>query len=412
MRGFAVIVGVVVVARLGARLCLEALNASEVRRSAGRCPDSLSGIMDQATYARSAEYTLAKGRFACAAATYGAAVLLALLFGGALPWWWARVSGLAPGAAWGGALSIVATLSPLWLSALPLEWWAQFRLERRFGFSNSTAALWVADHVKMALLGLGVGFALAWAMLALAGWSGAAWWAWGFALAFGFQLAMVVLYPRLILPLFNRLSPLPQGDLRERLFALAERTGFRARSIESMDGSRRSGHSNAFFTGFGRFRRIILLDTLMAQLSSEELEAVLAHEIGHYRRGHVPKSVALQAAAQLAAFAGVGWLARTSWFSAAFGLPPGELAPALLLACLLSGPVAFWLAPAANWLSRKWEFEADAFARDAMGSGAPLSGALRKLARNNLSNLTPHPLYSRVYHSHPSLAERERALRE
>ncbi len=227
---------------------------------------------------------------------------------------------------------------------------------------------------------------------------------------FGFQQLMLVLYPKLILPLFNKLTPLPEGDLRNRLLALGDRTGFRARAIQVMDGSKRSGHSNAFFTGFGRFRRIVLFDTLMAQLSAEELEAVLAHEIGHYRCGHIPKMLAVSAAMQLGGFALIAWLARSPWFNTAFGFPPGELAPAFLLFGLLSGLVMFWFSPLTNYFSRRHEYEADAFARDAMGSASPIVGALRKLAQKNLSNLTPHPWFSAFFHSHPTLVERERSV--
>jgi STE24 endopeptidase len=198
--------------------------------------------------------------------------------------------------------------------------------------------------------------------------------------------------------------------LRTRLLALGDRTGFRARAIQVMDGSKRSAHSNAFFTGFGRFRRIVLFDTLVAQLTAVELEAVLAHEIGHYRKGHIPKMLAVSAAMQLGGFALIAWLARSPWFNTAFGFPPGELAPAFLLFSLLSGFVMFWFSPLANYFSRRHEYEADAFARDAMKDAAPIIAALRKLAQKNLSNLTPHPWFSAFYYSHPTLVERERAV--
>jgi STE24 endopeptidase len=227
---------------------------------------------------------------------------------------------------------------------------------------------------------------------------------------FGFQLLMMVLYPKLIMPLFNKLTPLAEGELRTRLMALADRTGFKAAAIEVMDGSKRSGHSNAFFTGFGRFRRIVLFDTLVAQLTPEELEAVLAHEVGHYRRGHIPKTLALSAAIQLGAFASIAWLSRSDWFNPAFRFPAGELAPGFLLFGLLSGAVMFWFSPLSNLLSRKHEYEADAFARDAVGGAGPLVAALRKLALKNLSNLTPHPWFSGFHYSHPTLVEREAAL--
>jgi STE24 endopeptidase len=221
---------------------------------------------------------------------------------------------------------------------------------------------------------------------------------------------MLVLYPRLILPLFNKLEPMPLGALRDRLLALGERTGFRATAIEVIDGSKRSAHSNAFFTGFGRFRRIVLFDTLVSQMEAVELEAVLAHEIGHYRRGHVPKRLALSAAMLLAGFAVVAFLARSPWFNQAFGFPAGDLAPTFLLFGLLGGLATFWLTPLSNLLSRRHEYQADAFARDAMGGPAPLVSALRTLNRKNLGNLTPHPWFSAFFYSHPTLVERERAL--
>jgi len=401
-----------VILRLAVQLALEAVNMKEARRNAVICPPGVAGVMDAATYAKSVEYTLAKGRFVCREATYDAAALLAALFSGALPWLWARFDGLAPDAAWDGALFIVTAMILFRLLNLPLDWWSRFRLEEEFGFNKSTFGLWAADHAKYTLLGLAIGIPAIWAVLALANRAGPAWWLWAFALMFGFQMLMVVLYPKLILPLFNKLSPLPDGALRASLMAMSQRAGFRAKTIEVMDGSRRSGHSNAFFSGFGRFRRIVLFDTLVEQLSPDEVEAVLAHEIGHYRCGHVPKFMALAAFLQLGAFAAVAWLARVPWFNAAFGLPGGKLAPTFLLAGLMGGLVTFWLSPAVNYISRRNEFEADAFAKDAVASSEPMIGALRKLSQKNLSNLAPHPFYSMMYYSHPTLFERERALQE
>ncbi len=397
-------------ARLIAQLVLESLNRAEVRRHAGAPPTALGGVMDDATFAKAGDYTLAKSRFASFEFVYDAALLALVVFSGLLPWLWAKFNGLAPGAAWSGALFLVATLILLGVPGLPLAWWAQFRLEAKYGFNKSTPGLWIADQLKSTLLGLVIGFPIAWGLLALVGRMGTAWWIWGFALLFGFQLLMLVLYPKLILPLFNKLTPLPEGDVRTRLLALSDRTGFRAQTIEVMDGSKRSAHSNAFFTGFGRFRRIVLFDTLMSQLAQDELEAVLAHEIGHYQRGHIPKRLATMALLQFGAFAIIAWLAQAPWFNTAFGLPAGATAATFLLFGLLGGLATFWFSPVGNWVSRKHEYEADAFARDAMGGAGPLSGALRKLSQKNLSNLTPHPLYSAMYYSHPTLVERERAL--
>ena len=195
-----------------------------------------------------------------------------------------------------------------------------------------------------------------------------------------------------------------------QLLALAERTRFRTKSIQVMDGSKRSRHSNAFLTGFGRFRKIVLFDTLIEQLAEPELEAVLAHEIGHYRMRHIPKMLAASALGSLAGFFLLATLATRPWFYQAFGFAPENLAPALLLFGLLAGVASFWFSPLAHWWSRRYEYQADAFAAKVTAQPHPLISALRKLNEKNLSNLTPHPFYSAFYYSHPTLFERERAL--
>ena len=404
------LVAVLIGLRLAAQLLLNALNASEVRRHAAGPPPAVAAIMDHATYVKAVDYTLAKLRLGSLEEIYEAAVLAAVVFSGLLPWLYAPLQTWAPGRAWSGALFLLAVGMLLSLPSLPFDWWGQFRLEQRFGFNQSTLRLWVTDKLKGLLLLLLIGFPLMWALLGLVRETGGSWWLWGFALLFGFQLVMIVLYPKLILPLFNKLTPLAEGDLRTRLLALADRTGFRAQTIQVMDGSKRSAHSNAFFTGFGRFRRIVLYDTLVAQLAQPELEAVLAHEIGHYKRGHILKMLAVSAVLQLGGFALIAWLARSAWFNAAFGFSPGELAPTFLLFGLLSGLATFWFSPLLNLVSRRHEYEADAFARNAVGGAASVVSALRKLAQKNLTNLTPHPLYSGFHYSHPTLLERERAL--
>jgi STE24 endopeptidase len=402
---------VLMLLRLIAGLVLSALNRAEVRRHAQTPPPAVAAIMDGPTYSQSVAYTLAKSRFGIITDIFDTLVLALVVFGGVLPALYSQVVGWGgPESIWTRTLFVLIAGVLLSIPSLPFEWWEQFRLEQRFGFNKSTAGLWVMDKIKGALLLFAIGFPLLWALLWLVQRAGNSWWIWGFALMFGFQLLMLILYPKLILPLFNKLTPLPEGELRTRLLALGDRTGFRAKTIEVIDGSKRSGHSNAYFTGFGRFRRIVLFDTLIAQLTPEELEAVLAHEIGHYRRGHIPKMIALSAIMMFAGFAVIAWLARSSWFNTAFGFPPGEIAPSLLLFALLSGVVTFWFAPLGNLLSRKYEYEADAFARNAMGGPAAMIGALRKLATKNLTNLTPHRWFSGFYYSHPTLVEREAAL--
>ena len=405
------IVAGLMVLRLVAELVLAALNRAEVRRHAGARPPAVAAIMDEPTYTKSVAYTLEKSRFGTLTEIFDTLVLGLVLFGGVLPWLFSTVvTWGASDAIWTRALFLPLVATLLALPALPFEWWEQFRLEQKFGFNKSTPGLWMTDKLKGTLLLFAIGYPLLFALLWVVEKAGPAWWIWGFGLMFGFQLLMLILYPKLILPLFNKLTPLPEGELRTRLLALGDRTGFQAQTIEVIDGSKRSGHSNAYFTGFGRFRRIVLFDTLIAQLTAEELEAVLAHEIGHYRRGHIPKLITMSALMMLGGFAIVAWLARSPWFNSAFGFPPGEMAPSFLLFALLSGVVTFWFSPVSNLLSRKFEYEADAFARDAMGGPVSMVGALRKLAQKNLTNLTPHRWFSGFYYSHPTLVEREAAL--
>jgi STE24 endopeptidase len=411
---------ILIAMRLATELWLNALNRREVLRHAAAAPPAVAAIMDAPTYGKAVAYTLAKNGLARWTLVFDAGVLALAVFSGVLPWLFARVNAWAAGStgspqagfepAWTGAVFILIAGVLLGLPGLPFEWWEQFRLEEKFGFNKSTLRLWLVDKLKgLALAGV-IGFPLLWALLALVRAVGGTWWLWGWVLMFAFQMLMLVLYPKLILPLFNKLTPLPEDELRARLLALAERTKFHAQTIQVIDGSKRSGHSNAFFTGFGRFRRIVLFDTLIAQLTPEELEAVLAHEIGHYRLGHIPRMLAVSAALQLGGFAALAWLAHSAWFAQAFGFPPGVLAPVFLLFGLLGGLVTFWFSPVGNLFSRRHEYQADAFARDALGARAPMVGALRKLAQKNLSNLTPHPLFSGFYYSHPTLVEREQAL--
>jgi STE24 endopeptidase len=403
-------VAALVLARWVAQLWLERLNQRHVRAHAGAVPEPFRDTMDATTYARSVEYTLARSRLSRAEMTCDAAVLLAVLFSGVLPWGLGLLEAWLGTSAWAMAAFVFTAGVVLTLPGLPFAWHEQFHIETRFGFNTTTPRLWWTDRAKALLLSVLLGYPLVVLILKVAEWTGPSWWLWAWVCVMGWQLLMVVLAPTLILPLFNKFTPLPEGSLRERLLALARRTSFQAAGIQVMDGSKRSRHSNAFFTGFGRARKIVLFDTLIAQLNEPELEAVLAHEIGHYRRRHIMKMLTWSAAGLLAGLAALGWLAQQAWFCGAFGFEPGPLAPALLLFMLLGGAVTFWVSPAMHWLSRRHEFEADAFAAETVRAAEPLIAALRRLSEKNLSNLTPHPFYSRFYYSHPTLLERERAL--
>ena len=296
----AVVVLLLILARWAVQLWLEQLNRRHVLAHAGAVPEAFKGVMDEATYAKSVRYTLAKGRLDQIAGTWSSVVLLVVLFSGVLPWGFEAFTRGLGGSAWAMAAFLLVTAVALSLPGLPLDWYDQFRLEERFGFNTTTQRLWWMDRLKGLLLGVALGYPLLVLMLKLVEWTGPWWWLWAWGALLGFQLLMLVLAPVLILPLFNKFTPLPEGSLRERLLKLAERTRFRARSIQVMDGSKRSRHSNAFFTGFGGFRKIVLFDTLIQQLAEPELEAVLAHEIGHFKKKHIPKTLVVSALSSLA----------------------------------------------------------------------------------------------------------------
>lgn len=411
MTWFAALVLGTILLRAIAQFGLDYLNKRNVRAHAEAVPEELKSIVDPATYRRSVDYTLAKIDFGRLELAFDQVLLIALLFCGILPWSFGVVQDWAGDSVWAMAGWLFAVLLALFLAGLPFNWYAQFRLEQRFGFNTATLKLWLTDRLKGLLLAVLLGFPLLVLILKLLDWTGGWWWLWAWAVIMGFQLVMAVLAPVLILPLFNRLTPLPEGPLRDRLLALGRNTGFHARNILVMDGSKRSRHSNAFFTSLGRWRKIVLFDTLIQQLEETELEAVLAHEIGHYKKGHIPKLLAVSAAGSLIGLYALSWISRQPWFYEAFRFPTGNLAPAFLLFALLAGLVTFWLSPLLNHWSRRFEYQADAFAAQAVGDVAPLIAALRKLNEKNLSNLTPHPAYSAFYYSHPTLLEREKAMR-
>jgi STE24 endopeptidase len=408
--GVTLAVSILLVAKWAVQFWLDRLNKRNVLAHADAVPEAFKNSIDDATYAKSVQYTLAKSRFGEVEMTYDLVVLAAVLFSGVLPWAFRLFTGWLGVSAWAMAVFLFAVVLLLSLPGLPFEWYAQFRLEEHFGFNTTTPKLWWTDRLKGLLLAVILGYPLLVLILKLVEWTGSFWWLWAWGCVLGFQLVMVVLAPILIMPLFNKFTPLPEGSLRERLLALGHRTGFVAKSIQVMDGSKRSRHSNAFFTGFGRFRKIVLFDTLIQQLTEPELEAVLAHEIGHYKKKHIPKMLLWSAVSSLVAFYLISVFAKQAWFYRGFGFEPGSIVPALLLFGLLAGVVTFWFSPLAHWWSRRYEYQADAYAAQTMHEPQSLIGALRKLNEKNLSNLTPHPFYSGFYYSHPTLLEREHAL--
>jgi len=412
------VVAGLIVLKWAAQEWLEWLNRRHVIRHRDAVPEAFQGVIDETTYRKSTDYTLASSKFEQVETAWSVLILLIFLFSGILPWGWKRFLGNFGHSVWAAAGFLFVVGLVLSISGMPFAWYHQFRLEDRFGFNTSTQRTWWMDRLKGLLLSLALGYPLLVLVLKFVDWTGSRWWFWAWITIIAFQLIMAVLAPVLIMPLFNKFTPLPVGSLRERLFKLAERTRFKARSIQVMDGSKRSRHSNAFFTGFGRFRKIVLFDTLISQLAEPELEAVLAHEIGHFKKKHIPKMLLAATIGSFIGFYILALLSREQWFYEAFGFKTGGVFDsslyvpiALLLFGLLSGSVTFWLSPITHWWSRRYEYQADRYAAQVMKEPGSLIGALRKLNDKNLSNLTPHPVYSGFYYSHPTLLEREAALR-
>ncbi|MBC2607467.1 M48 family metallopeptidase [Pelagicoccus albus] len=402
---------VALAAKLVAELVLDALNRSQVLKNSESLPAGLEGVMSEEKFQQANAYTLEKSRFGTLGLLLDAVLLLAVILSGFLPYVFGLWTEAMGNSAWSSALFLIVLMSALSIPGLPLEYWEQFKIEERYGFNRSTVKLWIMDKIKGTLVSLIIGFPLLWLLISIVGWLGTYWWVYGFGIMFGFQLVMMVLYPMLIIPIFNKLTPLEEGPLRTRLMAMSEKAGFHCSAIQVIDGSKRSAHSNAYFTGFGKFRRIVLYDTLIEQLGEEEIEAVLAHEIGHYKKGHIPKMIASSAVMMFLGFAIVGYLATNEAFFESFGFTEPDTGIAFLLFGLLGGTFTFWFSPLFNVLSRKHEYEADAFARDVVGDWQPLSRALRSLSEKNLSNLKPHPAYSGFHYSHPTLLEREAAMK-
>ncbi len=411
MNSLLLIVAILMLLKTAAEILLDLANRKNVLKEAGAVPDAYQGFIDEETYRKSVSYTLAKNKLGILETVYDVVVLALVLFSGVLPLLWGGLTGLLGTGVLGQAVCLFVVFSLLAIPGLPFEWYHQFRLEERFGFNKSTITLWITDKVKGIVIGAVIGIPMFAFLVWLVG-TTQLWWLWGFASFLVFQLVMVVIYPMFIMPLFNKFEELPEGGLRRRLMELGDRTGFRARTILVMDGSRRSAHSNAFFTGFGKFRRIVLFDTLIEQMEERQLASVLAHEIGHYKLGHIPKMLTLSSVFLFLSFLALGWLQQSAWFVEAFGFAAtGQIGPVVLLFGLLAGLVTFWTSPLTNALSRKHEYEADNFAKEAMqGDPQPILQALRILSEKNLSNLTPHPLYSAFHYSHPTLLEREGAL--
>ena len=382
----------------------------------GAVPAGFTPNVNLAGHQKAADYTLVKGRFGLLVMAFGAAVLLGwtLLGGlGALDEWvrgavQPRLGNMAYQLALLAAFVVIGSALDL-----PFELYSTFRIEQRFGFNRMTWKLYLADMLKGLLVAVLVGLPVAALMLWIMGATGSLWWLWAWGAWMAFNLLILVFYPTVIAPLFNKFEPLADESLKARVQALMQRCGFAAKGLFVMDGSKRSAHANAYFTGFGAAKRVVFFDTLLNKLKPGEVEAVLAHELGHFKHKHVLKRIVSMFAISLVGFALLGWLSTQAWFYAGLGVRPSTGAPndavALLLFLLVTPVFSFFVSPLFAQLSRRHEFEADAYAC-AQSDGGDLAAALLKLIQDNASTLTPDPLYARFYYSHPPASERLAAL--
>ena len=397
------------VAGLVVRTLLASRQIRHVAQHRQTVPAAFAQTITPEAHQKAADYTIAKARFAMLDGAIEAALLLGWTLLGGLDWLNSALLG-AMGGGMAQQLALVGAFALIGgLLGLPSAWWSTFRIEERFGFNKMSTGLWLVD----ALNGAAVGALLGLPILALILWlmqaAGGLWWLWAWGVWMGFNLLMLVFYPTVIAPLFNKFEPLQDETLKGRVSALMARCGFEAKGLFVMDGSKRSAHANAYFTGFGAAKRVVFFDTLLKQLAPDEIDAVLAHELGHYKRRHILQRVVMMFALSLVGFAALGYASQQSWFYSGLGVTPSMTAPngalAILLFMLAVPLVTFFLSPLMAQLSRRHEFEADAYAMDKT-NGADLASALLKLYKDNASTLTPDPLYVRFYYSHPPASER------
>ncbi|HET7526459.1 MAG TPA: M48 family metallopeptidase [Burkholderiaceae bacterium] len=407
---------VALLAGLAMRLWLATRQMRHVMAHRDVVPSAFASRVSLDAHQRAADYTVAKTRFGLLTTAFGSAVLLGWTLLGGLDTLdeWVREAVLPR---WGPLTYQLALLGAFVLIGsvleLPFELWRTFRIEQRFGFNRTTLRLFVIDLLKSMLVAVVLGLPLAALVLWIMGSTGGWWWLWAWAAWTAFNLLILVIYPTLIAPLFNKFEPLRDAALAARVQTLMQRCGFAAKGLFVMDGSRRSAHGNAYFTGLGAAKRVVFFDTLLNALTPAEVEAVLAHELGHFKRRHVLKRMVAMFALSFAGLALLGWLASRSWFYTALGVSPNLAAPndalALLLFALVVPAFGFFVSPLAALLSRRHEFEADAYACT-QSNGADLASALIKLHQDNASTLTPDPVYVRFYYSHPPAGERLAAL--
>jgi len=387
------------------RLLLASRHVSHVRAHRARVPDAFASEISLESHQKAADYTCAKTRLAMAEVGFDAGVLLLLTFGGVLQWLHEASALLLPESIGRGLLLLVLVGALMTALELPFGLYRTFVIETRFGFNKMTRALYFADFAKSIALALAFGLPLGAIVLWLMGRAGEYWWLYAWLTWLAFNVFMVAVYPTWIAPLFNRFSPVQDPELKERVERLMARCGFKVKGLMVMDGSRRSTHGNAYFTGFGTSKRIVFFDTLLQRLNPGEVESVLAHELGHFKLRHVVKRMAWLAAASLGLLWLLGWIMLQPWFYQGLNVHAPSSAMALVLFSIVLPQFTILLQPVGALLSRRHEFQADRYAAE-NASARDLVSALIKLYRDNAATLTPDPLHSMFYDSHPPAVAR------
>lgn len=385
---------------LSLKLWLGLRHLRHIARHRHSVPADFAGSITLQQHQHAADYSMAKTRLSLLSAVIDTGLILCLTLGGGLDWISRQIQQLHSNPMLSGILLVVAVTIISSTISLPISLYSTFRIEARYGFNKMTLRMFVLDLIKGSLIGAIIGLPLLALVLWLMAQAGPLWWLWVWLVWSAFQLLMVALYPTLIAPLFNRFSPLEDLELKQRIEALLARTGFKSQGVFVMDGSRRSSHGNAYFTGFGSAKRIVFFDTLLKQLAPQEIEAVLAHELGHFKRKHIVKRISFAFALSLGFLFILGQLLDASWFYTALGVSTPSTAMALILFFMAVPAFTFPLTPLSSLMSRRHEYEADSFAAS-QAEAQHLIDALVKLYRDNASTLTPDPLHSAFYDSHP-----------
>lgn len=400
MENFTLIFLVVLAVGTLLQLWLAGRQAAYVIANRSQVPEAFAEKIALDDHQKAASYTLAKLGVERWELVISAALLLVWTLGGLLNylndfWLQFELSNL-----WQGTALILSVMLISTLFSLPLSIWQTFSIESRFGFNNNTPKQFAKDKLLELVISIALGLPLVLTVLWLMQSAGDYWWAWAWLVWMGFTLFITWAFPTWIAPLFNKFEPLDQGGLRSRLENLLQRCGFKSNGMFVMDGSKRSAHGNAYFTGFGKNKRIVFFDTLLKGLSEDQIEAVLAHELGHFKRKHVVKMLVGSSVLSLAGLALLGWLAQQAWFYSGLGVEQASPALALLLFMLMMPVFMVFFSPLSSMLSRKHEFEADDYAAEQTHAQALIDG-LVNMYRDNASTLTPDPLYSAFHHSHP-----------